>query len=57
MQGISLLERLEWVDVEQFPELKTRVFSTLSNPNLLAAYLSMSICIAIGIILDKLKEA
>lgn len=56
MQGISLLERLEWVDVEQFPELKTRVFATLSNPNLLAAYLSMSICIAIGIILDKLKE-
>ena len=53
IQGISLMERLEWIDVEQFPELKTRVFSTLSNPNILAAYLCMSICLSIGLILNR----
>ena len=29
----------EWVDGEQFPDLKVRVFSTLENPNLLAGFL------------------
>jgi len=29
----------EWVDGQQFPDLKLRVFSTLENPNLLAGYL------------------
>ncbi len=29
----------EWVDGEQFPDLKMRVFSTLENPNLLAGFL------------------
>ena len=29
----------EWVDGEQFPDLKIRVFSTLENPNLLAGFL------------------
>ena len=53
VHGISLLERMEWIDVEQFPELKTRVFSTLSNPNLLATYLCMSVCLNIGMILNK----
>lgn len=38
----------EWVDPEQFPELKHRVFSTLKNPNLLAGYLVTMISIAGG---------
>ena len=29
----------EWVDGQQFPDLKLRVFSTLENPNLLAGFL------------------
>ena len=38
----------QWVDGEQFPELKTRVFSTLENPNLLAGYLVMMMALASG---------
>ncbi|MDR1701542.1 MAG: O-antigen ligase family protein [Sporomusaceae bacterium] len=30
---------LLWVDASQFPGLKTRIFSTLGNPNLLASFL------------------
>jgi putative inorganic carbon (HCO3(-)) transporter len=39
---------MDWVDDEQFPELTVRVFSTLSNPNLLAGYLVTMISLAIG---------
>ena len=39
----------EWVDNEQFPDLKFRVFSTLKNPNLLAGYLVTMISIAGGL--------
>ena len=39
----------EWVDHEQFPDLKFRVFSTLKNPNLLAGYLVTMISIAGGL--------
>lgn len=39
----------EWVDVAQFPTLKTRAFSTLQNPNLLAAFLLMVMSLAGGI--------
>ncbi len=35
----SGLMSAEWVDKEQFPDLKMRVFSTLENPNLLSGYL------------------
>ena len=40
----------EWVDGQQFPDLKFRVFSTLENPNLLAAFLvtMMSIGASMG---------
>ena len=37
-----------WIDSEQFPELKTRVFSTLGNPNVLAAFLIMTTGLSIG---------
>ena len=47
---------IDWVDAEQFPELKKRVFSTWENPNILAGYLDIVICLAFGLFL-KLKEA
>lgn len=44
---VKMLTR-EWVDDEQFPGLKLRVFSTLQNPNLLAGYLVTMMSIAGG---------
>lgn len=41
-----------WIDFEQFPELKTRVFSTLGNPNVLAAFLVMVVGLSAGWALD-----
>ena len=45
--GIDVIEQ-RWIDSEQFPELKTRVFSTLGNPNVLAAFLVMSTGLSLG---------
>jgi len=39
----------EWVDGQQFPGLKLRVFSTLENPNLLAGFLVTMMAISAGI--------
>lgn len=47
---ISMLNA-EWVDSAYFPELKTRVFSTLYNPNILASYLVTMISLAFGVFL------
>ncbi|SFL68074.1 O-antigen ligase family protein [Pelosinus propionicus] len=44
----ATLSALEWVDGEQFPDLKMRVFSTLENPNLLAGFLVTMMAIASG---------
>ncbi len=41
-----------WIDDAQFPGLKTRVFSTLGNPNILAAFLIMVVGLASGWALD-----
>lgn len=41
---------MKWVDPEKFPELKNRVFSTLENPNILAGYLDVFICLALGVL-------
>jgi putative inorganic carbon (hco3(-)) transporter len=41
-----------WIDGAQFPGLKTRVFSTLGNPNVLAAFLVMIAGLAAGWALD-----
>lgn len=46
--GIDIGE-MRWVDGEAFPELRTRVFSTWENPNILAGYLDAAICVALGI--------
>lgn len=47
--GIDTAE-MKWVDPEKFPELRKRVFSTLENPNVLAGYLDMCICLALGLL-------
>lgn len=40
---------MKWVDGEKFPELSKRVFSTWENPNILAAYLDIVICVLLGL--------
>ena len=40
---------MKWVDGEAFPELSKRVFSTWENPNILAGYLDIVACIAVGV--------
>ncbi len=52
--GVAMLTS-EWVDVAQFPTLKTRAFSTLQNPNLLAAFLLMVMSLAGGIFFSTAK--
>lgn len=46
--GIDTSE-MKWVDGEAFPELSKRVFSTLENPNILAAYLDIVVCVLLGL--------
>jgi putative inorganic carbon (HCO3(-)) transporter len=43
------ISALEWVDDEQFPLLKVRVFSTLENPNLLAGFLVAIMALTAGL--------
>ncbi|QJW48656.1 polymerase [bacterium BFN5] len=43
------ISAFQWVDGEQFPDLKVRVFSTLKNPNLLAGFLVMMMALACGL--------
>lgn len=52
------ISAFEWVDGEQFPDLKIRVFSTLKNPNLLAGFLVtiMSVATGIGLTTSRLKN-
>ena len=40
---------MKWVDGNAFPELKKRVFSTWENPNILAGYLDIALCMALGL--------
>ncbi len=47
--GIDIAD-MKWVDGEAFPELKKRVFSTLENPNVLAGYLDVFICLLLGLL-------
>lgn len=37
-----------WVDANQFPELTTRVYATLENPNVLGEYLGLAIPLLVG---------
>lgn len=47
-----------WVDVKQFPELETRVYATLENPNVLGEYLGLTIPIFLGLFfaVDKFRQ-
>ncbi len=47
----------EWVDSAYFPALKSRVFSTLENPNILASFLVTTVALCVGGILgcDRLR--
>ena len=47
--GIDI-STMKWVDGEAFPELSKRVFSTWENPNILAGYLDIVVCIAVGLV-------
>ena len=46
--GIDI-SAMKWVDGESFPELSKRIFSTWENPNILAGYLDVVACIAVGL--------
>lgn len=46
----------EWIDVEKFPKLMRRMYSTLQNPNLFGEYLLMVMGILGTAILQELKE-
>ena len=46
--GIDVAE-ITWIDAEAFPEMRKRVFSTMENPNVLAGFLNVAICIALGL--------
>ena len=46
--GIDI-RAMKWVDGDAFPELRKRVFSTWENPNILAGYLDIIICLAFGL--------
>lgn len=48
INGVDI-SAFEWVDGDQFPDLKVRVFSTLGNPNLLAGFLVMMMAVATGL--------
>ena len=48
--GVDIAD-MKWVDGEAFPELRKRIFSTLENPNVLAGYLDVMICLALGMFL------
>ena len=41
---------VKWTDPDAFPELRKRIFSTLENPNVLAGYLDIFICLALGLL-------
>lgn len=43
------ISAFQWVDGEQFPDLKIRVFSTMQNPNLLAGFLVTIMAVAGGL--------
>lgn len=46
--GIDI-SAMKWVDGASFPELSKRVFSTWENPNILAGYLDIVVCMAVGL--------
>ena len=54
--GIDVAD-VKWTDPEAFPELRKRVFSTLENPNVLAGYLNVFICLALGLLAKAARRS
>ncbi len=54
--GVDVAD-VKWTDPEAFPELRKRVFSTLENPNVLAGYLDVFICLALGFLTKAERRA
>lgn len=46
---IGVIPTEAWVDPNEFPELRTRVISTLVNPNILGGYLVLMISMMLGL--------
>lgn len=44
------ISQTKWIDDAAFAGIHTRIYSTLENPNILAGYLDVMICIALGIL-------
>lgn len=47
--GVDIAD-MKWADGEAFPELRSYAFSTFENPNALAGYLDVMICLALGLL-------
>lgn len=54
--GVDVAD-VKWTDPEAFPELRKRIFSTLENPNVLAGYLDVFICLALGLLTEAERRA
>ena len=54
--GVDVAD-VKWTDPEAFPELRKRIFSTLENPNVLAGYLDVFICLALGLLAKAPKRS
>ncbi len=52
---VKIPTAIAWIDVNQFPELSTRVYSTLENPNVLAEYLVFAIPIVLALLWSAKK--
>lgn len=55
IHGVDI-SQYRWVDGEQFPGLRVRVFSTMENPNIYAGYLVTVIALAGGMMLTVAKR-
>ncbi|MGL5512118.1 MAG: O-antigen ligase family protein, partial [Sporomusa sp.] len=57
IHGVDI-SAFQWVDDDQFPGLKIRIFSTLQNPNLLAGFLVvvMSLSVGLGLYSENIKR-
>lgn len=57
IHGVDI-SAFQWVDGEQFPDLKVRIYSTLENPNLLAGFMVvvMSLAVGLGLYSQNLRE-
>ncbi|HWR56134.1 MAG TPA: O-antigen ligase family protein [Negativicutes bacterium] len=45
------ISQYRWVDGDQFPDLRVRLYSTMENPNIYAGFLVIVIALAVGMLL------